>query len=102
MTFTAQAAARLAIACPSRIEHFPVALFSIVMGLAGLALAWLKLHHLGGAPVLIGSALRVLASTLFVFLGGDVRGQARPPSSRCARTGCIRSSSTSFRRSRSG
>ena len=51
-----------------RTEHFPVALFAIVMGLTGLALAWLKLHHLGGAPAFIGNVLRLLASALFVFL----------------------------------
>ena len=52
--------------CP--IEHFPVALFSMVMGLTGLALAWLKLHQLGGAPAAIGGTLRLLASATFIFL----------------------------------
>ena len=68
MTIPAQAASGSATPCHCRIEQFPVALFSIVMGLAGLALAWLKLHQLGGAPAFIGGALRLLASALFAFL----------------------------------
>lgn len=52
----------------SRLEHFPVALFSSVMGLAGLAIAWLKVGHAGLAPQEIGSLLRWLVSALFVFL----------------------------------
>ncbi len=55
-------------AAHDRLSHFPVALFSIVMGMAGLALAWLKAHHLSGVPEVIGSMLRLLASGIFLFL----------------------------------
>ncbi|WEN42291.1 Tellurite resistance protein TehA [Thauera sp. GDN1] len=51
-----------------RLAHFPVALFSTVMGIAGLTIAWLKAHHTGGVPVEIGVALRWLASALYLFL----------------------------------
>ena len=51
-----------------RLAHFPVALFSTVMGMAGLTIAWLKAHHTGGVPVEIGVVLRWLASALYLFL----------------------------------
>jgi tellurite resistance protein len=51
-----------------RLEHFPIALFSMVMGTAGLALAWLKAHAVLGMPVVVGEGLRGVASALFVFL----------------------------------
>ncbi len=41
-----------------RLEHFPIAFFSTVMGIAGLALAWLKAHAVLGMPVEIGEGLR--------------------------------------------
>ncbi|AUM00323.1 C4-dicarboxylate ABC transporter [Rhodocyclaceae bacterium] len=50
------------------LAHFPVALFSTVMGMAGLTLAWLKAAHLGGAPAWIGDGLRWVASGLYLFL----------------------------------
>jgi tellurite resistance protein len=51
-----------------RLEHFPIALFSTVMGTAGLALAWQKAHVALGMPAIIGTSLRGAASALFVFL----------------------------------
>ncbi|MBL8251698.1 MAG: SLAC1 anion channel family protein, partial [Candidatus Competibacter sp.] len=51
-----------------RLEHFPVALFASVMGISGLALAWLKAHAVLGAPALVGEGLRGMASALFVLL----------------------------------
>jgi tellurite resistance protein len=50
------------------LVHFPVAIFSTVMGLAGLALAWMKAHQVAGAPEAIGTVLCWLASGLYVFL----------------------------------
>lgn len=50
------------------LAHFPVALFATVMGMAGLALVWLKAHHVAGAPLEVAWALRWLASGLYVFL----------------------------------
>ncbi|MCP5158573.1 MAG: SLAC1 anion channel family protein [Gammaproteobacteria bacterium] len=51
-----------------RLEHFPIAIFSTVMGMAGLTLAWQKAHMVLGAPSMIGAALRGAVSTLFVIL----------------------------------
>ncbi|MBK8961731.1 MAG: SLAC1 anion channel family protein [Candidatus Competibacteraceae bacterium] len=50
------------------LEHFPVTLFSAVMGTSGLTLAWLKAHAVLGAPVIVGEGLRGVASALFVLL----------------------------------
>ncbi|MFU2487572.1 hypothetical protein [Thauera sp. WH-1] len=50
-----------------RLAHFPVALLSTVMGIAGLTIAWFKAHHTGGGPVEIGVALRWLASNALRF-----------------------------------
>lgn len=52
----------------SRLEHFPVAIFSTVMGMAGLTIAWLKAHHVGGAPAPVGDLLRWVATALYVVL----------------------------------
>ena len=51
-----------------RLEHFPIALFSTVMGTTGLALAWQKAHVVLGMPEVVGASLRGAASALFVFL----------------------------------
>ncbi|HCK81197.1 MAG TPA: C4-dicarboxylate ABC transporter [Candidatus Competibacteraceae bacterium] len=51
-----------------RLEHFPVALFSSVMGTSGLTLAWLKAHAVLGAPIIVGEGLRGVASALFGLL----------------------------------
>jgi len=51
-----------------RLAHFPVALFSTVMGVAGLSLAWLKAHHVVGVPAGIGEGLRWAASGLYLLL----------------------------------
>ncbi|GAB3537819.1 SLAC1 anion channel family protein [Noviherbaspirillum agri] len=52
----------------SRLEHFPVGLFSSVMGVAGLAIAWQKAHAVLGAPAVIGDAVRLFATALFLLL----------------------------------
>ena len=51
-----------------RLEQFPIAFFSIVMGMAGLTLAWQKAHFVLGVPPMIGAGLRGTVSTLFVIL----------------------------------
>ncbi|MCQ9377290.1 SLAC1 anion channel family protein [Methyloversatilis sp. XJ19-49] len=51
-----------------RLAHFPVSLFAIVMGTAGLAIAWMKAYHALGAPVEITQLLRWMASALYLFL----------------------------------
>lgn len=51
-----------------RLAYFPVALFSSVMGLAGLAIAWLKAAQAFDLPIEIGISLRWLVTLLFGFL----------------------------------
>lgn len=53
-----------------RLEHFPVLLFSSVMGMSGLAIAWRKAHLVLGAPAAVGDGVRLIASGLFLLLAG--------------------------------
>jgi tellurite resistance protein len=67
MTRTAESA----IAAPiehGRLEHLPVSLFAIVMGTAGLAIAWKKAHHVLALPSGIWQAIAATATLLFAFL----------------------------------
>lgn len=50
------------------LEHFPIAFFSTVMGLAGLTLAWQKAHAVLGAPPIISAGLRGAVTALFIIL----------------------------------
>lgn len=52
----------------SGLAHFPVPLFSSVMGTAGLAMAWDKAHAVLGAPVLVADGIRLIATLLFMLL----------------------------------
>lgn len=56
-------------ASDSRLRHFPVAMFSMVMGMAGLTLAWQSAADAGGMPPLIADLLRPLVGLLFVVIG---------------------------------
>ena len=49
-----------------RLQHFPVAWFSTVMGMAGFTIAWSRAKAILGAPEIIGQAL--LAITVAAFL----------------------------------
>ena len=51
-----------------KLAHFPVALFSSVMGMAGLTIAWMKAHHTGGVALEIGLGLRWVSTALYLFL----------------------------------
>ncbi|MCB1824499.1 MAG: SLAC1 anion channel family protein [Candidatus Competibacteraceae bacterium] len=53
---------------PPRLEHFPIAFFSMVMGMGGLTLAWQKAHPVLGVPPIIGVGLRGAVSALFFVL----------------------------------
>lgn len=52
----------------SRLAHLPVTLFSVVMGLAGLSLAWRRAAHVWDVPEIVGEALFVLAAAVFVLI----------------------------------
>jgi len=49
-----------------RIQHFPITLFAVVMGLAGLAIAYEKAYHLLGMPRLPFLLLLGISSLLFL------------------------------------
>ena len=51
-----------------RLEHFPVSIFSIVMGLSGLAIAWQKASAAFNAPALVWQGIATFASALFICL----------------------------------
>jgi tellurite resistance protein len=53
-----------------RLKHFPVAFFSIVMGLAGVAIAWHKAQLVFGIPLDMAGGMRWLAVGLFVLIAG--------------------------------
>ena len=58
------AAAAPVPAAHSRLEHVPVGMFAIVMGLAGLTLATMRLEHVGGsAHALMARQRRERAAT---------------------------------------
>ncbi len=52
----------------SRLAHFPVSFFAMVMGTTGLALAWKRAVLVLGAPAPVWQILTLLASGLFVLL----------------------------------
>jgi tellurite resistance protein len=52
----------------SRLRHFPIASFAIVMGLAGLAIAWTRAEAALHAPAAIGDALAWLTALAFIVI----------------------------------
>jgi len=55
-----------------RLQHLPVSVFSMVMGLSGFAIAWQKAHHILGMPdwtwqLIAGFATVLFASLLIVY-----------------------------------
>jgi len=52
----------------NKLEDCPVSVFSMVMGTAGVAIAWQKAHKVLGAPIEIGTSVLSLATLLFAFL----------------------------------
>lgn len=50
---------------PQRLEHLPVSFFAVIMGSAGLAIAWRKAHSVLGVPEGIGYALSLWSLLLF-------------------------------------
>lgn len=56
------------VAHQSRLEHLPVSLFSTVMGIAGLAIAWKRASHAIAAPNLVWLVFASFASLVFISL----------------------------------
>ena len=52
----------------SRLAHFPVSFFSMVMGMSGLTIAWQKAHAAFGVPELIWQVLASATAALFAGL----------------------------------
>ncbi|MEN9489837.1 MAG: hypothetical protein RJA63_286 [Pseudomonadota bacterium] len=52
----------------TRLAHLPVSLFSTVMGLAGLAIAWKRATHVLGLSDVIWQAIAAFASVVFASL----------------------------------
>jgi len=53
---------------PSRLKHFPIAFFAMVMGLAGLTIAWEKAQVSLGLPFRLEAALLPLTALVFLLL----------------------------------
>jgi len=56
----------------SRLEHFPISFFAIVMGLAGTTIAVEKAQHLWGWSPNISLALLVLTALAYVGVAGTI------------------------------
>ncbi len=54
--------------CEERLAHLPVSIFSTVMGLTGVGIAWQKAHLELGAPALIWQGIAGISSLLFLAL----------------------------------
>lgn len=50
---------------PGALQHVPVTIFAMVMGVAGLGLAWRKAETVLGASPILGDVLLLLAALLF-------------------------------------
>lgn len=53
-----------------RLQHFPIAFFSTVMGLAGLAMALNQAHRVLGLPAAAGTTVALVAGAVFILLAG--------------------------------
>lgn len=53
---------------PSRLQHFPVAWFAMIMGLGGLTIAWLRAEEILSLPVAVSPWLLALSTGLFLLL----------------------------------
>lgn len=49
----------------SRIKNFPISFFAVVMGLTGLAIAYMRLSFMGNMLILIGYCLTYMATSIF-------------------------------------
>ena len=70
MADTATAApAAPAAGAAARLEHLPVTVFAVVMGLGGTSLAWQRAARTTGAPQGVGAALAWCAAGVLVVVG---------------------------------
>lgn len=52
----------------SRLEHFPISFFAVVMGLTGLTLAWEKAAAVLGYPVIFSQVLLIISACAFLVI----------------------------------
>ncbi len=57
-------------ASPGRLAYFPISFFAMVMGLAGVTIAWAKAQHVLGLGVDLGLPLLVVTGTAFAGVVG--------------------------------
>jgi len=53
----------------TRIGHFPIMMFAIVMGMGGLSLMYQKAGEILGFPAFLGQGLLVVSTAIFLFIG---------------------------------
>lgn len=53
----------------ARLEHLPVTVFAVVMGLGGTSLAWQRAARTAGAPEQVGHAVAWLAAAVLAVVG---------------------------------
>ncbi len=53
---------------PRRLENFPISFFAMVMGIAGLAIAWEKAQHLAGVDLRINGLMVGITTLVFGVL----------------------------------
>ncbi len=54
----------------SRLQHFPISFFAMVMGMSGLTLAWEKSHDVLHMPAFVSSVLAMVTMGIFIVLAG--------------------------------
>ena len=54
----------------SRLRHFPISFFSVVMGLAGFSIAWARAESVLQLPISVSAALAWLAAAMFALFTG--------------------------------
>jgi tellurite resistance protein len=59
-----------------RLRHFPVPLFAVVMGIAGLALAWQRSESVLQLPGVVSRAFAVMAAAAFVVIAAGYAAKA--------------------------
>ena len=51
----------------SRLKHFPISWFAVIMGLSGLTIAWARAEHLFHLPVVVSPLLLAVTTGLFLI-----------------------------------
>ncbi|MEO5342149.1 MAG: SLAC1 anion channel family protein [Gammaproteobacteria bacterium SHHR-1] len=60
---------------PERLQYFPISFFAMIMGLAGLSIAWRKAQQVLGISPALDSLVGLLAGLAFIALAGLYLGK---------------------------